>query len=340
MYTRNLKNFQLEPSRLQRTIDICISFSNASIISGTLRELCFSDHLPIYADINLDSVCEETLNERIVTVRDHRNFNYENFNTQLDLIDWDDFESKLEVEDIDAANEIFCTELLNVYNYVAPLAVKRKGKHENLPPEIVAWIRERNRLLRQTRRFPDNQLFKDDFRNIRNFVTSLLREYRSKKYQRMTSKLHKDSKVTWKFLNHLVGRIKDKEVCEVTSDELNSYFTEPKPWSVVDRSPCNDCVSDIELCSLKPLLLDDMFKCLARLKSNAAPGLDMITSQQLKLGKHRLIPKLHCLFNRIIFSGIIPTAWKMGKIITIYKGKGDKKRSSKLSTHNTSIVPI
>ncbi|KHN87287.1 RNA-directed DNA polymerase from mobile element jockey [Toxocara canis] len=67
-----------------------------------------------------------------------------------------------------------------------------------------------------------------------------------------------------------------------------------------------------------------MYKCLARLNPNAAPGLDSITSQQLKLGKLNLIPKLCTLFNRIIATGIIPSSWKKGKIITIYKGAGDK----------------
>ncbi|KHN82139.1 putative RNA-directed DNA polymerase from transposon BS [Toxocara canis] len=51
---------------------------------------------------------------------------------------------------------------------------------------------------------------------------------------------------------------------------------------------------------LRPLSCDHMYKCLTRLNPNAAPGLDSITSQQLKLGKLNLIPKLCTLFNRII----------------------------------------
>ena len=162
---------------------------------------------------------------------------------------------------------------MDSYHSIAPLKIKRKGKHESLPPEIMAWIRERDRLLKQTRRFPNDDQIKNDFRNIRNFVNSLLRDYRSQKYRKMTSKITKESKSTWKFLNQLLGRVKHNNDCEVTSDELNNYFTEPKPWSVIDHSPCTDCDSDIEPCSLRPLSVDHLFKCLSRLSVTRPMGL-------------------------------------------------------------------
>ena len=54
----------------------------------------------------------------------------------------------------------------------------------------------------------------------------------------------------------------------------------------------------------------------------------MVTGQQLKFGKRILVPKLVRLFNKIIAICAIPNAWKICKIITIYKGKGDKKDPS------------
>lgn len=325
--SRNLMNFQLEPTREDRTLDICVSYSNSGIVGGVVNEMCFSDHRAIFVKL-LDLNCKRRQIVETITLRDNRNFDFECFNQQLQIIDWNDFEMKIEEEDVDGANETFCREVLNCYHAIAPLITIKKGKHDRLPPEIVAWIRERNRLLKMTRKFPDNRHLKDDFRNIRNFVTSLLKEYRSQKYDHMTTKIHDGKKGSWKFLNNLLGRSHQKEKCEVTAEELNEFFVRPKSWSIVDRSPCIECDNSVDVCSLRTLSVDCVFKCLARLRTKASPGIDMITGKHLKLGKHLLVPKLCKLFNKIITTGKIPIDWKKGKIIPIYKGKGDKKDPS------------
>ena len=125
-------------------------------------------------------------------------------------------------------------------------------------------------------------------------------------------------------VKRLFDRNSENSRCNISSEILNNYFVTPKPWSKVDRSTCRDCDKNIATFQLRPLSCDHMYKCLTRLNANAAPGLDSFTCQQLKLGKLNLIPKLCILFNRIIATGIVPSSWKKGKIITIYKGAGDK----------------
>ena len=79
-----------------------------------------------------------------------------------------------------------------------------------------------------------------------------------------------------------------------------------------------------------PISLDEISHAVNMLKNNKSSGLDMILNEHIKYSFE--VPYMHDvyvnLFNLVFDTGIIPEAWYVGKIIPIYKQKGDKSDPS------------
>lgn len=71
-----------------------------------------------------------------------------------------------------------------------------------------------------------------------------------------------------------------------------------------------------------PITSDEIICVVQSLKSRKAPGFDIITNEHIKYGGETITLCIAVLFNGIIDSGKIPTDWKQGLIIPIYKGAG------------------
>ena len=66
-----------------------------------------------------------------------------------------------------------------------------------------------------------------------------------------------------------------------------------------------------------------MLKCISKLKSNKAAGIDNITNEYIKSSQHILCPLYVKLFNKVLNTGYIPQDWLVGIIVPIYKEVGD-----------------
>lgn len=78
-----------------------------------------------------------------------------------------------------------------------------------------------------------------------------------------------------------------------------------------------------------PITSDEIICVVQSVKSRKAPGFDLIKNEHIKYGGITLTLCIAVLFNAIIDSGKIPTEWKQGLIIPIYKGAGRPKDSCK-----------
>jgi len=67
---------------------------------------------------------------------------------------------------------------------------------------------------------------------------------------------------------------------------------------------------------------EEVGKVTAKLKSGKSSGIDQIVNEFLKNSPPQMFPLLVKYFNLILDSGIIPSDWKIGVIIPIYKKKG------------------
>ncbi len=70
---------------------------------------------------------------------------------------------------------------------------------------------------------------------------------------------------------------------------------------------------------------EEIRHAVKKLKNSKAAGIDRITNEYIKASIDLMIPIYTYLFNIILNTGDIPKTWLIGKIIPIYKGKGDTK---------------
>lgn len=75
----------------------------------------------------------------------------------------------------------------------------------------------------------------------------------------------------------------------------------------------------------KRISVEEICKCIQKLKNGKCPGDDQILNEYIKSTKHIFLPIYEKLFNLVFDSGVIPSAWLKGTICPIYKNKGDIK---------------
>uniref|UniRef100_A0A8W8NLN0 DED domain-containing protein n=1 Tax=Magallana gigas TaxID=29159 RepID=A0A8W8NLN0_MAGGI len=90
---------------------------------------------------------------------------------------------------------------------------------------------------------------------------------------------------------------------------------------------------DLRMLPGGPITSDEIICVVQSLKSRKAPGFDIITNEHIKYGGETLTLCIVVLFNAVIDSGKIPTEWKQGLIIPIYKGAWKPKDSCNSITH-------
>ena len=77
--------------------------------------------------------------------------------------------------------------------------------------------------------------------------------------------------------------------------------------------------------SCDPPTLEETRKALDQLRDGKAPGGCGIHAEMLKAGGEAALQALHSLFCSVWNSGVIPTDWKRGIVVPIWKGKGDTR---------------
>ena len=74
-----------------------------------------------------------------------------------------------------------------------------------------------------------------------------------------------------------------------------------------------------------PPTIEETRKAVGRLKDGKAPGVCGIHAELLKAGGEATLLWLHTLMCSVWSTGVIPTDWKRGLVVPIWKGKGDTR---------------
>ncbi len=95
-------------------------------------------------------------------------------------------------------------------------------------------------------------------------------------------------------------------------------------------APCSDLDTEptgsVDTCStnIDAPTLDEVRRAIMKLKNNKAAGCDSISAELLKFAIGPISVALHELFQKVWASGRVPSEWKEGIIVSLYKGKGKK----------------
>ena len=124
----------------------------------------------------------------------------------------------------------------------------------------------------------------------------------------------------WKAINHITGRQQKRLPPSVPLSELKSYFeslcsTPVSRQLAIPEGPSNN----FSLTQFQPVTTRRVKDLLMKMNEKKAAGQDGICSKELKVVADKIAWQLATLFNESLETGEIPSGFKVGNIIPIFK---------------------
>ena len=134
-----------------------------------------------------------------------------------------------------------------------------------------------------------------------------------------------DPKTYWRILK---GQKKNTKI-PITLDKFYDHFKQlanddnnTDTAINTNTDPDNDDTDPSTILN-DPITEEEVLRNIKKLKNSKAPGIDLILNEYIKCTQQILLPLYVKLFNKILDSGVMPSEWLVGKIVPIYKNKGD-----------------
>ena len=156
-------------------------------------------------------------------------------------------------------------------------------------------------------------------------MNKYIRKFKVENGNKLRSMHHKRPKDFWKVLNSIKSR---KDAQQPALDDFYEYF---KNINMVDQEelddfqiPTPDPNNSNEILN-QTITAKEIETCIKTLKSLKSADLDNILNEYIKSTYKMLLPVYVQLFNIVLDTRIIPTAWVEGIFVPIYKHKGNPK---------------
>ena len=275
---------------------------------------------------------------RIIFKRNYRNFDPEQFLSEVRAISWWEVYS---CEDVESAAQLFTNKLNNVLNRMAPM--KKYQVRKKYAPWLSKNTKEKIRLRdyaqKKASETGDVEDWKD-YKTLRNSINSTLRKEKECWQKHQIEDCSGDSRSIWQNLKNWLGWrsggpptkllengkmfSKPSELANI----MNRFFiskvrklrsnlppSQGDPLDLTRRLLCNN-ESSFTLRAVHP---DEVTKIITNLKSSKSSGKDNIDTYVLKLAKVELTPVLTHIINLSIINEVFPSIWKCAKVIPLHK---------------------
>lgn len=319
----NLVQIVNSPTHFTRTagtiIDLIIT-TNSDIINNVKvipLDHFNSDHDLTCCELNLSSIKNP---EMLKTIRVFKNFNYENFYTDLRSIP---FEMMFDMRDVSDKLNFLNENLLSLFNFHAPLRTIKITKKPS------PWITDNIRLLISLRdkarsrwRRTKSEAHHNYYKALKNYTTLACRKEK-KAYFEYKLRLNGVNKI-WKELNLLHNRKHENNIPDHLKnvDELNDYYINCIPKLPIDQNTIDyyntNIKPNIETFEFKPVSEYDVQKILYSIKSNAT-GHDGLSIKLLLMCCPLILPFVTHIINVCLDECIFPNAWKQALVQPIPK---------------------
>ena len=250
--------------------------------------------------------------------------------------------------DIDQQSEIFKEAFNLVLNMHAPKRTKtittNKPGH-SLSAETLSARKERNKVRNaMMKASPDEKKVKmEAFRRIRNRVNSLIKRDRA-----LNSELALQNGINpFRVANSLLGKnqTKDEKIQlkegeqrvekeEEVASIINEFFIQKvkdlkkKIDPNLKERPTHRLKGIKSSFKFQFVSVDHVQQIIRKMKTSASTGMDGISSKILKLVTEEVSPSVSLLVNTSFSTGTFPKAFKVAKVIPIFKNKGKREDKS------------
>ena len=335
-----------------------ITYSTATLIDNIYisNQLCqdyksfiiteyISDHLPCLSVIKNIKTDKSAKSKKFVK---SRKFNQEIKNAINEVLiktDW----RPLTILDAEQGYNFFDETLQNTINILAP-EKKIKVKNKNIlwkpwmTPALLRSSYKVNRLYKKTIGLNKTSKEYIKFVTYRTQFNKIKRKTKQNYYSDLFIKYKNDSKKSWKLMNELIGKTKNKQeipdymikgsdkIYNKTeiSNEFCDYFTNVGP-ELATKIPNSDHTfkyyfnKDQECHTnsffMNPTTEHEIIKIINNLSNKYSSGFDKISNNLLKGIKEGVSLPLAIIFNKSMEEGVIPDKLKFAEILPVYKNK-------------------
>ena len=150
-------------------------------------------------------------------------------------------------------------------------------------------------------------------------------KFKNSKIKKMQKIKSSNPRKFWKFLNQNKKPLVNLRIDDAYEHFKNINYSEDNSDSDTDCEafPAQNMADKDEING--PISLEEIQSAVKCLKNNKSNGIDMILNEHIKYSLNLPhVKELYVsLFNLVFNTGIVPEAWSVGKIIPIYKQKGE-----------------
>ena len=258
---------------------------------------------------------------------------------KLSNVDWD---SVCHNDDANVSYNMFVDKFQMLFDECVPKKkikrhdAKRKPKVPWITYSLLKCIRRKNKLYKKYLNKP-TETNATTFKMYRNKLNSLLKLAKQNYFSSKLDKERYNMRNTWKVLNSIL-RSPKKKCCnkfvrenntytdsKQIANEFNRFFASIGP-TLADNIQhqgqdfnmyLDSCSSTT--CFFRPTDENEIVKLIGKLGNRKSPGYGQIRSELAKLVATEIAYPLKIIFNKSLYSGIVPDALKVAKVVPIYK---------------------
>ena len=180
-------------------------------------------------------------------------------------------------------------------------------------------------------------------RALRNQYNNLYRQNKNIYFQEHLAEYRYAPRPLWKAINHITGRQQQRFPSSVPLSKLKSYFESlystpvSRQLTIPEGPPNNFCLTQFQ--PVTERRVKDLRMKLNEYIEKKAAGHDGICSKELKVVADKIAWQLAILFNESLETGEIPSDFKTGNSIPIFKS-GKKDITAPENYRGISLTPL
>ena len=350
----DLRQYVNKPTRVTPSsatlIDVFYSSNHDKITFCDVIPISISDHYMVVCSLGKSKPVK--CGHRLSYCRNTKKLNLENFNSDLEKLDWDDV---LADSDPVSAYEKWSSKFISVLDKHAPLRKKRIRQKEApwISIDILEKIRERNDMKRRAHCSKTDEDWKS-YKKLRNTVTDMVRKAKRKYVSESIHCNNGDSNAMWKSLRRIMPKKKketsiqkleiegsevkgSRKIASCLNDHFVSLASRRKKSKKFGKNLKQYLTRVKSKFSFRQISADEVIRVVNGIARNKATGLDQIPASIIKDSiDHIVVPLTHIL-NLSLTTGKIPDIWKKARVTPIHKG-GDASNPS--NYRPISVLPV
>ena len=309
-------------------IDIIAANNESSIVSTNVFPLSIGDHDMIGC---VRKINNGKFKPKVITSRNYKNYNPDEMIKDFEKVDWNVIYG---IQDVNTALTFFNSIVKQIFDKHAPVTVKRaRGKPCRwLNSDLKKLMKDRDRVLEKARKSKKDEDWRV-YRTLRNSCNNQTKAAKRSYHRNLLDENAGSPKGFWKCIKSIFptktatslgGNNKSQNFVDKCSTYFCNAVSKLKGQVILLTNFVWKTKQNFRRRTAKTfnfVYVSNVFitKQLKSLKRNKSAGIDGFPPGMLK-DCHKIISQpLRHIINLSLNSGIVPSSWKIAKVVPIYK---------------------